>query len=383
MISLGADSAGNDITTGLQLRGITKAVTYANNFYNNSVYIGGGAAIGGVQNTAAFTRATAATASPNDSVVNNIFVNARSNNTATGKHYAATFYSGNGFLTLSNNLYYANGTGGVFGNDGTSDVTTYSDGWVGSDVNSVYGDPKFKTPVGDAGTIDLHILSGTSAAYSKGIVLAGVTDDIDGDARSLAGPSIGADEFSGIILPVTILSFNGQKQANSNLLYWSTAAEINNKGFEVQHSRDGIVFSDLHFITSKAQNNNSLFNYSDVDAHPFAGDNYYRLKQLNADNSISYSKTVLIKGDEIANKIIVYPNPASSLLNVVIVSQQNSTISIQINDMNGKRVLLSNAALRTGNNTIPLDVSHLAKGAYAIKVINADGSLVNRGSFIK
>jgi len=55
-------------------------------------------------------------------------------------------------------------------------------------TNSVEGDPSF------VGSPDLHVLAST--ANDVGVVIAGITDDFDGDARSGSTPDIGADEFS-------------------------------------------------------------------------------------------------------------------------------------------------------------------------------------------
>ncbi|WP_421751263.1 fibronectin type III domain-containing protein [Croceimicrobium sp.] len=55
-------------------------------------------------------------------------------------------------------------------------------------TNSVEGDPSF------VGSPDLHVLAST--ANDVGVVIAGITDDFDGDARSGSTPDIGADEFT-------------------------------------------------------------------------------------------------------------------------------------------------------------------------------------------
>ncbi|QNR25777.1 T9SS-dependent choice-of-anchor J family protein [Croceimicrobium hydrocarbonivorans] len=55
-------------------------------------------------------------------------------------------------------------------------------------TNSVEGDPSF------VGSPDLHVLAST--ANDVAVVIAGITDDFDGDARSGSTPDIGADEFT-------------------------------------------------------------------------------------------------------------------------------------------------------------------------------------------
>jgi len=43
-------------------------------------------------------------------------------------------------------------------------------------------------------------------------------------------------------LPVALLNLSGEVNGKANLLYWTTATEKNNMGFEIQRSGDGHNF---------------------------------------------------------------------------------------------------------------------------------------------
>lgn len=197
MLRLGIDSSGAAITTPLSVRGITRGGTAtASKFYFNSIYVGGtGVAATATTATYAFQR-NATPGSGADSIMNNIFVNARSNSaTGGGKHYAIYLVTSANNLGANFNTYYTPGTGGTFGYNGTADATTYANGWIASDINSIYGDPKFIAPTGTEATVNLHIATGTPTPIeSAGIPIPGLTDDYDGDTRaSLTPTDIGAD----------------------------------------------------------------------------------------------------------------------------------------------------------------------------------------------
>ncbi len=167
-----------------------------NNYYHNSVYVGGSAT-----NTGASTYAFNSSVTTNTrSFQNNIFYNARNNSASggTAKHYAVKV-SGTGAnptgLTMNNNIYFADGAnGGVLGSYST-DRTTLCD-WksaTGQDVLAINANPSFTNPT--AATPDLH-LTGTTPAESAGANLS-IADDIDGaGTRSGTTPDIGADEGS-------------------------------------------------------------------------------------------------------------------------------------------------------------------------------------------
>ena len=193
MIRLGIDNAGASLASGIVINGITE-VGGTNNFHHNSIYVGG-SGVSGAVNTFAFQSTSTSTRS----FRNNIFVNARSNGSGTGKHYAVkvagTVPNPSG-LTINNNDYLASGTGGVFGFFNSLDVASLAN-WktnVGQDANSFNSDPQFISPA--AATPDLHINAAIATAVegNGAAVTPAVTDDYDGQARSGLTPiDIGAD----------------------------------------------------------------------------------------------------------------------------------------------------------------------------------------------
>ena len=72
------------------------------------------------------------------------------------------------------------------------------------------------------------------------------------------------------------------------------------------------------------------------------------------------------------NTISLYPNPAQEVLNI---SSSNSITNIEVYDLLGKKVA-------TNNNTKNVNVAALGKGAYIVKVMQENGSVVAK-QFIK
>jgi hypothetical protein len=72
------------------------------------------------------------------------------------------------------------------------------------------------------------------------------------------------------------------------------------------------------------------------------------------------------------NTISLYPNPAQEVLNI---SSSNSITNIEVYDLLGKKVA-------TNNNTKNVNVAALGKGAYIVKVVHENGSVVAK-QFIK
>ncbi|HAY34950.1 MAG TPA: hypothetical protein PK536_05630 [Ignavibacteria bacterium] len=196
MISLGIDASGSSLfTAGVAINGIIES-SGTDNFYFNSLYIGGTNATGSGNSYAFLSYVTG----NSRNFRNNIFYNGRSNGSGTGKHYAVRV-GGTGVnpsgLTINNNIYLANGTGGVFGFYNGADVANLA-AWksaVGQDVGSFESDPQFINPAGNVSTVNLHINpSIPTEVEKKGFDIVTITNDFDGQIRSGLTPvDIGAD----------------------------------------------------------------------------------------------------------------------------------------------------------------------------------------------
>ena len=83
-------------------------------------------------------------------------------------------------------------------------------------------------------------------------------------------------------LPVELISFEGKKQTNSNMLYWSTASEYNTNYFIIEKSVNGVEWSGIGQVQS-AGNSTQKLDYSLEDKDVSQVINYYRLHQYDID----------------------------------------------------------------------------------------------------
>ncbi|HAN37707.1 MAG TPA: hypothetical protein DCQ29_02300, partial [Chitinophagaceae bacterium] len=187
-----------------------------------------------------------------------------------------------------------------------------------------------------------------------------------------------------VTLPVTLTTFSGKKEANKNVLAWTTANELNNKGFEVLRSANGGNFSSIGFVASKSTNATSATNYNFIDEKPLSGTNYYQLRQIDQDGKSSLSSVVVIRSAspklEIAN---IYPNPTINIINAVLNNDKEERITVTITDMKGN-VLKSQAySTVAGSTNISINVASLSAGTYFLKVNNEDDKAIQSVKFIK
>lgn len=188
-------------------------------------------------------------------------------------------------------------------------------------------------------------------------------------------------------LPISLTSFTGSKVGTINKLVWNTAGEQNNKGFELQRSADGVNFSSLEFVNSKATNGNSTSNLNYVfnDEKPLKGTSYYRLKQVDNDGKSSLSNVVVINGNKVATIELsnLYPNPVKDKLNLIISNEANRKVDLIVTDLSGKIVLTQSQTVSIGDSNIQLNVEKLASGSYILKAVCNDGCESSLRKFVK
>ena len=193
MVHVGLTASGTSTAAVSRLYGIRDfGTTDGRQYYHNTVYVGG--------THTSIPFGTIAFQSDGGANVrnfrNNIFVNARGNDsTATGSHIAVIYGGNAAGLTANNNLFFVSGTGGVLGVNRNALITTFA-AWqdsTGQDSSSAVADPRFVNATGDATNVDLH-LQPSNPAEGNGALIPSVTDDFDGQTRSSLTPvDIGAD----------------------------------------------------------------------------------------------------------------------------------------------------------------------------------------------
>jgi hypothetical protein len=221
MIRLGIDSTGTALTNGYLIYGINNASTTTGNasvhnkFYHNSVYVGG-TGVSGANKTFAYYRSAASTYLD---IRNNIFINARSNGSGTGSHFAIGFTAVPtvAHLTLNNNLYNYAGTGGIMAEMPTNTTFSTFIDWQAywqsngpKEGNSLAGEAGFINVDGNASQVNLHINPAQASPIESAGQDVGIVFDFDHQERSALTPTdIGADAgaFSALDVALPVIVF--------------------------------------------------------------------------------------------------------------------------------------------------------------------------------
>lgn len=182
-------------------------------------------------------------------------------------------------------------------------------------------------------------------------------------------------------LPIDLVLFDASKISTTKaLINWELAACCSSSAlFEIQ--RAGI---DRRFTTIGnlgGSETNRFYNYTDNGLK--AGINYYRLKMIDADGKISYSRTVAImNGVDGLLLTSLVPTVINNTTVLTITSSTRQKLDIIIVDMQGRVVNKQNRQVDAGNTSIEISIASLAAGAYQLFGI-ATGGKTNAIRFIK
>jgi hypothetical protein len=184
--------------------------------------------------------------------------------------------------------------------------------------------------------------------------------------------------FNNVMLPVELVDLAAKARGRVIDVTWVTAKEENLANFAVQRSRDGKHFTDIGRIDAKG--GNGLQTYRFTDAYPVPGNNYYRLRQVDTDNSVTFSKIVAANLDNEATaatgELTLYPNPLEGyqpVINVVLPEEVTGSVRVSVVDMKGQPVY-SRSHSTTGGRTVAVNLGQrLPTGMYIVHVVSDAG----------
>jgi len=186
--------------------------------------------------------------------------------------------------------------------------------------------------------------------------------------------------LNGSALPLTLSRFTGEFFNGKNQLHIDILQAVNVKTINIEKSADGVHFNEIG--TLPFTSSNLLGNHDYVDARPFTGNNYYRLRVTDNDGSFDYSNIILLKKDA-KRFVYIYPNPVKDLLTISITSVDAAKYNCFVYDVSGKLLASVIRNVAEGTQIINLPFNQIARGVYVVKVVDEDGNVIFRKNVIK
>lgn len=195
----------------------------------------------------------------------------------------------------------------------------------------------------------------------------------------------GSSKFTNV-LPVELASFETVQQKNGILVSWSTASELNNFGFEIEKSYDGVVFSVDAFVSGKGTTTD-LTQYSHFMELSKNGSVSVRLKQIDFDGSVSYSKVETVEFGLLPTTVMLYdnyPNPFNPSTTISYALPEATEVTLSVYSSLGELIkVLDSGSKPAGNHKLEFDASELPSGVYLLNLNTPLGNSIKKISLLK
>jgi hypothetical protein len=208
----------------------------------------------------------------------------------------------------------------------------------------------------------LLILPASLLANSSHLSLKEITDT---SSNTTSNPK-------SITLQGSLSAFNASYGRNYFELNWSTVAGDFDH-FTIGRSLDGMKFESIGTVENKGAVREGQFNFRDHFRTAIALNNdfYYRLKQVDANGNIVYSKVLIARmfNTKSLASLSVTPDPLANDILVNVQLNENSYVMMKVKDEKGNILLKEGQKAEFGANTYTLEGTHnLHPGLYTLEV---------------
>jgi hypothetical protein len=168
-------------------------------------------------------------------------------------------------------------------------------------------------------------------------------------------------------LPVSLVAFAATPTPQHTVeLAWTTSLEANNKGFQIERSKDLVHFETVGQQGPAGEaNSQALKHYQLTDLTPYRGTSYYRLTQIDLSGKTTvYPAVSVVLRD---NAYGVYPNPVTGDERFTLRLDEPETATVGFYHADGRSLPLQKAGVESGNLVLK-PMGKLSTGVYVLRV---------------
>ncbi|MDB5271292.1 MAG: C-terminal target protein [Hymenobacter sp.] len=175
-------------------------------------------------------------------------------------------------------------------------------------------------------------------------------------------------------LPVELTRFTAEAAGPAALLRWATATEKNSAYFAIEASADGRTFRPVDKVTAHGTTTRaSAYEFRDARLAEYGSRTvYYRLRQVDADGTASFSPVRLVAlaaQPEAAFEASAFPVPFRQHLSVQLRTAAAGPARLTLRDAWGRTLLQQTAPATIGTQNLAIDgTERLAPGIYLLTV---------------
>ncbi len=184
------------------------------------------------------------------------------------------------------------------------------------------------------------------------------------------------------VLPIDLIDLGAELNGNAVDVRWSTATESNVDHYIVERSSDALNYGPIGSVGASGTTTIQS-RYLFVDNEPTDGPNYYRVQQVAMDGGSTISPADVVIYRNAGTEMVVFPNPAGSILFASFALPEDKTVFWRILDGTGRLVEQDLYVGSEGSTLIDIPMDGLASGAYTLLVSDTNGKVAGTAHFVK
>jgi len=206
----------------------------------------------------------------------------------------------------------------------------------------------------------------------------GVVSELFGDITDI---TFGEEPLGDESLPVELVSFSARQQGKDVTLFWETATEVNNLGFEIERKhRAASDWEKIGFVPGEGNSSTPVsYNYRDENAMKYDGLGY-RLKQLDNDGSFEYSPEIAVTSEKAVLPADFrlhhnFPNPFNPATRITYEIAAENFTTLRIYDLSGREIqTLVNENQQPGKYQVDFQAGELSSGVYFCRLTSGENT---------
>ena len=277
--------------------------------------------------------------------------------------------------TANNDTYFS-----VMPNPVSGNVITNTNGADTDNDNETLSASLVTAPASGALTLntDGSFLYKPAAGFAGGIVTFTYMITDNGYEAKTATASVTINYAVNAAMPVHVTSFSANATNNTVDLSWTADDNETGNYFEIEKSSGDNKFKTIAIVSNTKKGGTETYSYKDAtDAGQYSN---YRLKIVNKDNTISYSKIVAFKAktSEATSSLALLQNPITSAISFNYTATAGGVYTTNVYSATGLLILSKQITFQKGTNATSLAVNNnLPGGTYILEVIgNTERSTV-------
>lgn len=183
------------------------------------------------------------------------------------------------------------------------------------------------------------------------------------------------------VLPVKLSDVKAFVKGTGVQVEWTNLTEKDVVNYIVERSANGHDFTSLSQLSSRS-NQSDKQSYLSIDGAPLSGTNYYRIKVLEIDGKITYSKLLKVVIGRIIKGIVLYPNPVAVDAVSISFTADKGQYTLQVLNSAGQQVYSKGLAHPGGSISQSVELPLTLKSGVYNMVISGESYRENK-MFIK